>query len=101
MGGDQKDHANTIRFLSANATFHNMIITESQNPLLSRLAGRHNYLGSVHRQATASTGQLWAAIVEHQELIDALAQHDSEKAEHLARQHVKTLRANLASNLNK
>ena len=87
-----KDPQKCIAFLQANATFHRMIIEASQNPLLMRLAGRHDYLGRLHQQATNASGRLSKSIGEHSELIDALESHDGEKAERLARDHTQSLR---------
>jgi len=87
-----RDPQNCIAFLNANATFHRMIIEASQNALLMRLAGRHDYLGRIHQQATNAQGRLSKSIGEHGELIDALERHDAKKAEQLARAHAQSLR---------
>lgn len=87
-----RDPDNCIAFLSANASFHRMVIEASQNALLMRLAGRHDYMGRLHQQATNAEGRLSKSIGEHGELIDALERHDAERAELLAREHAQSLR---------
>lgn len=86
-----RDPQNCIAFLNANATFHRMIIEASENALLMRLAGRHDYLGRIHQQSTNAGGRLSKSIVEHGELIDALEKHDADRAERLARAHAQSL----------
>ena len=87
-----EDPENCVAFLNANATFHRMVIEASQNALLMRLAGRHDYLGRLHQQATNVHGRLSKSIVEHYQLIDALARHDGDTSERLAREHAQSLR---------
>lgn len=81
-----------LAFFEANAKFHSRIIEISDTPLLERLGSAYDYMGSGRQRAKMRLGRIAQAVKEHEEILDALERRDAEKAEKLARLHVRGLR---------
>ena len=86
-------------FSDANAQFHGRICEESGNSVLIRLYSTYHFVDAARRQVVNRPGLLLRSSEEHHAIIDALEVRDSDLAERLAREHVRSLRESVQASL--
>jgi DNA-binding GntR family transcriptional regulator len=84
--------SNTMDFAAANVAFHQEIVRASGNPLLVRLSRTYDHIASARRNVTGRLGRIAQSIKEHDKILDALAERDSEKTGRLMRLHISQIR---------
>jgi DNA-binding GntR family transcriptional regulator len=71
--------------------FHQMLATAARNTMLRRfIMQAQDWTRRVGTSTVALPGRRGAAVKEHERIIDAIAAHDAERAERLAREHIAT-----------
>jgi DNA-binding GntR family transcriptional regulator len=89
------------KYFEANARFHNLILEQSGTAILVRLGRAYDYFASGRHRATQHLGRLKHSLGEHREMVKAIERRDGERAERLAREHVRNLRDALQAARNK
>ncbi len=89
---DSLGEAEDVEYAKANVFFHKEIIRLSGNGLLARIWESFGHLQTSFRRRTiAQLHRRGDSLRQHLEIIDAIEARDAERAELLARQHVKHL----------
>jgi DNA-binding GntR family transcriptional regulator len=71
--------------------FHQLLATAARNTMLRRfIMQTQDWTRRVGTSTVALPGRRGAAVKEHERIIDAIAAHDAERAERLAREHMAT-----------
>jgi len=84
------------RVRNLDTEFHDLIYTESGSPVLfSILSPNHHKLLKFRRDSLALGDRCTYAVAEHMEIYKAIAERDADKAEELARKHIKNAQYNL------
>jgi GntR family transcriptional repressor for pyruvate dehydrogenase complex len=77
----------------ANARFHIAIVKVAKNPILTEitvalLTAAMEVYASARRRSLLNTPNLLRLVTEHDQIIDAIAQHDPDLAAHLMAKHI-------------
>jgi DNA-binding GntR family transcriptional regulator len=75
---------------AANVRFHQLLASASRNSILQRFVEDiHRSVSRFHGTTFSLPGRAAEAIREHQEIIEAIRAHDEDRAERLAREHMR------------
>ena len=78
------------RLANINRTFHQALNDAAHNRYLTQLLnGLHDTLGLLPGTTLTAPGRAAAAFDDHKRLIAAIARHDADEAEQIARDHIK------------
>lgn len=86
-------------YATANAAFHALMIKESRNQLLERTWQSFGHLKMAGLRFIERLNRGPQSLSEHHDIIDAIAARDPDRAEALARLHVRQLREHVAATL--
>lgn len=90
----------TEAIVQGNILFHDLLHESSGNERLRQLSrDLTDYVRRFSSQSFASTDRVEHMLVEHKALVDALAAHDADQAEELAREHVTVARQSVINML--
>jgi len=96
--GDESHHA----YAEANVQFHQEVMRLCANDLLSRMWATFGHLQtSYRRQTIARLHRRSDSLAEHMDIIDAIERRDADRAEALARRHVRALADAVRDSLDK
>lgn len=80
-------------YSDANIAFHQTIIGLARNPLITRLAGDlFLHVRAIRRRTIFEQDRARRSILDHKEIVDAIEQRHTERAERLVREHTLRLR---------
>lgn len=89
-------------YIIANVNFHKTIIEGSQNArLISTIRNLYDHLATAKMRIIALTGRGKKSLLEHKNIIDAILNKNSYKAEKEMRFHVSSLRKDFLDNIGK
>ena len=90
-GKDDSAHLKAL-----DSTFHDTIYSICRNRPLARILTQfHNYIQKQREMSMRSAGRARAAVIEHRAIFEAIAAHDADNAEKLARAHIFAAKENL------
>lgn len=81
----------TPEYAKANAKFHALVIEQSGNQILKRLAQLYDHMGMTGFRMIERLARAQQSLREHLAIIDAIGRKDADEAERLARRHVQQL----------
>ncbi len=85
-----------------DSRFHDIIFSASKSkPLMHTLSTFHHYVQTARIASLASPGRAQKALEEHRAILQAIAEHDPEKAEKLTTQHVENASRNFINLIKK
>ncbi|GAB3123143.1 FadR/GntR family transcriptional regulator [Glaciibacter psychrotolerans] len=91
----------TDRYVELDKAFHQAISRSTYNPLLSAVSERLAHDVAPVRDARMQSDQRRLnSMQEHEEILDAIRSHDSERAEIAARFHIESISAEISRRLN-
>ena len=89
-------------YIIANVNFHKTIIEGSQNVrLISTIRNLYDHLATAKMRIIDLTGREIKSLLEHKNIIEAILNKDSYKAEKEMRSHVSSLRKDFLDNIEK
>jgi DNA-binding GntR family transcriptional regulator len=91
--------ARPAEYAAANTAFHALMIKESGNALLGKTWDSFGHLKMAGLRFIERLNRGSQSFHEHHDIIDAIAQRDPDRAETLARRHVRLLRDQAAASL--
>jgi len=80
------------QFAILNVRFHEALIRAAESPFLTRLAETYDHMDNAKRHITVRLGRFAIAVQEHLAILNAIEARDPERAEQLARLHIRNLR---------
>lgn len=86
-------------YAAANAAFHALLIKESRNQLLERTWQSFGHLKMAGLRFIERLNRGPQSLGEHHDIIDAIAARDPDRAEALARLHIRRLREQVSTTL--
>lgn len=87
-------------YSDANIRFHSRIIEMSHNPVLAKMAENLiMHVRSIRHRTITEDHRFERSIVDHMQIIEALEQRDTERAERLVRRHTLDLAEHVAKNV--
>ncbi len=88
-------------YLKIHKTFNNIILKSANNKRLQSIMTKiYEYLSSLRNISLIKVERRFLALEEHKEIVCSLENKDEEKAEKLAREHVKKAKKAFFNNLN-
>lgn len=86
----------TEQLLKFDSKFHDIIFRASKSkPLMQMLSTFHHYIQSARNLSLGSPGRAQKVLEEHKAILQAIIEHDADKAERLTTEHVKNASINL------
>lgn len=86
----------TEHLLKFDSKFHDIIFRASKSkPLMHMLSTFHDYIQRARNLSLGSPGRAQKVLEEHKAILQAIIEHDADKAERLTTEHVKNASINL------
>jgi len=91
----------TLQIRHLDSRFHQVIYNASRSrPLRQILSQFHNYIQKPREISVKYSGRAAASVDEHRRIYEAIAAHDSQKAESEASEHIRRAKDNLLKAIN-